>query len=87
MTDFNIEPVYRAKEVWVAHLETTRFTFTAVGNSEADAIQRLHKGVIQHAKNCGVPDFWNEYKDAWRTCQFKGGECYLDFDHNLMEGK
>ncbi len=64
--------------VWIAEMESTSFSFQAMGNSKADAIAWLKVGLLRHAADVGVAKFWHD--DDFNVREFQRGTCYRDFD-------
>ena len=64
---------YRSK------LDTTNFSFDAYGQTEAEAIKHMKRGLRKHAEQYRIPsDWWLEWEDSICTIEVGFGGCYRD---------
>lgn len=68
--------------VYVATLDTRHYTFTAVANTEADAISAMKRGWEKHTAQWGGQDdpgaAWERWEDGVRVTKLLLGECARD---------
>lgn len=44
--------------IWIATIDTSKFSFEAFGASHDDAKEALLRGLRQHATQCSLPPSW-----------------------------
>jgi hypothetical protein len=68
-----------ANGFWMARLDTHKFSFEAYGTSEDMAVQALHSGLRDHARQYDIPLDWFEEGFEHTLTRFVCcGECYRD---------
>ena len=72
--------------MWVAELDTGKYSFQACGTTEEEAVEALRRGWARHRKQLvrsyGHNDFyrWENLEDGVCTFLIKPGQCLRDYD-------
>ncbi len=72
--------------MWIAELDTSNFHFTALGETEDDAVAALYRGLRQHAEDYRITNKdW--YQDYEPNCyQIAVGDCLRDREALSVRG-
>jgi hypothetical protein len=73
-------------KIYVAIMETTNYTFRAVGLTYDDANKALRRGWNKWRKGCEAHVMpWKEAEEGYGVCvyTFQPGGCYVDDDQEL----
>jgi hypothetical protein len=67
-----------------ATYDSTNFSFTAYGRTNAQAIDALKSGLVQHARDYGLDDnWWQRYECDITTERIEFNKAYRD--HELIK--
>lgn len=64
--------------VHLATLETTNFTFQAIGATEVEAVEAIRKGWNKHARRTGAVIRFDDLRDDVNVIVMQSGRAYRD---------